>query len=98
MDVELETGERAWAASFDGLVLVLEAPRAFPPGSPVRFRAPFEGGTKTLEGRSQGTKRRDDDTFVVRLRLVNLTRASREGLRAAIALSDGGPAYRTPTS
>jgi hypothetical protein len=74
---ELLTGDR--------LHVVSEVP--FAPGSPVSCTAPLADGELDLEGRSQGSKRRDDGRFDVRLRLINLRRADRE--RLALALTPG---------
>jgi hypothetical protein len=74
----LPGGEAASAESWDGAVLVLASPRAFAPGAPVRVAL----GTLGFEGKSLGSKKRDDGRFVVRLRAVNLRREQREALDA----------------
>jgi hypothetical protein len=59
-------------------VLELVAPMAFAPGQPARF----EVGELALEGRSLGSRRREDGRFVVRFRLISLRREDREKLEA----------------
>ena len=80
MEVRLETGERAEAQRFDGASLTLRSPRAFAPGSPIRFSLTDDGEaeSRSFEGRTIGSKRVDDTHFEVRLRLVNLRREHRE--------------------
>lgn len=83
MKVQLETGEDAEAQRFDGTALTLRSPRAFAPGSPIRFSLTDEGEaeSKSFEGRTIGSKRVDEALFEVRLRLVNLRREDRELLQ-----------------
>lgn len=76
----METGEAGTATSFDGRVLALQSPRAFAPGSPIRFSVAIEDETRRFEGRTLGSTRIDERLFEVRLRLVNLRRADRERL------------------
>lgn len=78
MRVRLETGEEGTAIRLDGHVLVLVSPRAFAPGSPIRFSVVAENENRKLEGRTIGSKRMDAGPFEVRLRLVNLRRVDRE--------------------
>ncbi len=80
MRLRLASGEDAEARAFDGSVLTLVGPRAFAPGSPIRFSAKFEEGECPLEGRAIGSKRIDARSFEVRLRFVNLRREDRERL------------------
>jgi len=77
MKIRLESGEEAEATTFDGALLTLRSPRAFAPGSPIRFAATSEAGDRSLEGRAIGSKRIDDEHFEVRMRLVNLRRQDR---------------------
>jgi hypothetical protein len=73
----LDSSEEAEALSFDGTVLILRSPRAFAPGSPIRFVALSEEGERPLEGRALGSKRIDEQ-FEVRIRFVNLRKEARE--------------------
>jgi len=75
--VRLDGGEPGEAKSFDAGILTLLSPRAFAPGSPIRFSFAVDGVERRLEGRTLGSKRVDDLQFEVRLRFVNLRRADR---------------------
>jgi hypothetical protein len=77
MEVLLESGEEAAAVSFDGNTLVLRSPKAFAPGSPIRFRTAAADEPRSFEGRTIGSKRVDETLFEVRLRPINLRRADR---------------------
>ena len=78
MKLLLDSGEEGQATSFDGRVLTLLSPRAFAPGSPIRFSLSVGNGCPALDGRTLGSKRVDPECFEVRLRLVSLRRADRE--------------------
>jgi hypothetical protein len=78
--LRFDNGEEAEARAFDGNQFTLWSPRAFAPGSPVRFVARFEEGERPLEGRAIGSKRLDEHRFQVRLRFVNLRRDDRQRL------------------
>ena len=78
MKVGLDSGEEGRAERLDGNVLTLLSPRAFAPGSPIRFSVVRNDGSLSLEGRTIGSKRIDPHHFEVRMRLVNLRRADRE--------------------
>ncbi|KPK16655.1 MAG: hypothetical protein AMJ62_04755 [Myxococcales bacterium SG8_38] len=80
MQIRLETGEEAEAQAVDGSVLTLHSPRAFAPGSPIRFVARLEHEERHFEGRTVGSKRIDERRFEVRMRFVSLRRADREAL------------------
>jgi hypothetical protein len=77
MKIRLESGEDAEARAFDGNLLTLLSPRAFAPGSPIRFVATLNDEEQTLEGRAIASKRIDDSHFEVRMRFVNLRRQNR---------------------
>ena len=77
MKIWLESGEDAEARAFDGNLLTLWSPRAFAPGSPIRFVAPLDGEAPSFEGRAIASKRIDDSHFEVRMRFVNLRRHDR---------------------
>jgi hypothetical protein len=76
--LQLDGGEEVQATSFDGNTLTLLSPRAFAPGSPIRFSVAVYDASRSFEGRTIGSKRLDDGRFEVRLRCVNLRRADRE--------------------
>jgi len=76
--VRLESGEDADARHFDGNLLLVSSPRAFAPGSPMRFTATTGDGVRSFEGRAIGSKRVDEARFEVRMRFVNLRREDRE--------------------
>jgi hypothetical protein len=80
MNLRLESGEDAEARDFDGNQFTIWSPRAFAPGSPVRFMASFDEGERSLEGRAIGSKRIDERQFEVRMRFVNLRRDDRQRL------------------
>jgi len=80
VNLELEGGAQAEALRLEGGRLHLTSPQAFAPGTPVHLTLRSADGDAVIEGRSQGSKRRPDGRFDVRLRLVNLTRALRERL------------------
>jgi len=68
--------------SFDGKWLVLEAPRAWAPGSPMKIQAQLGDDAHGLDARSLGSRRQPDGSFRVKTRMVSLTRGSREALLA----------------
>jgi hypothetical protein len=80
MNLRLESDEDAEARDFDGNQFTIWSPRAFAPGSPVRFVARFEEGERPLEGRAISSKRIDESQFEVRMRFVNLRRDDRQRL------------------
>ncbi len=84
MEVSLPTGECAELLAVEGSIATLRSPRAFAPGSPMRFTAAFEETERCYEGRAIGSKRRADQTFEVRMRFVNLRREDRDALLGAI--------------
>lgn len=79
----LTSGEEAMATAFSSNVLSFVSPRAYAPGAPIVLaRTDREG---RIEGRSLGSKRRDDGAFEVRARLVNLRREERLELESLLA-------------
>ena len=93
MEIELENGEIAQIAAFDGRnALTFESSCAFAPGAPIRFRAElgFDLGRRTFEGRSLGSKRTETGRFEVRMRFVNLQRESRRALTATLCNQSTG--------
>ena len=84
MKLRLESGEDAEAIDFDRNLMKLLSPRAFAPGSPIRFRASSDAGDRIFEGRVLGAKRVDETHFEVRMRFVNLRREDRELLASRL--------------
>ena len=85
MKIRLESGEDAEARAFDGNILTLLSPRAFAPGSPIRFVAILNDEERSFEGRAIASKRVNDGRFEVRMRFVNLRREDREFLLRQIS-------------
>ncbi|NCQ60151.1 MAG: hypothetical protein GW913_05680 [Myxococcales bacterium] len=77
-------GVDARLLAFDGKWLVLDAPRAWAPGSPMAIVADLGGATHRLDARSLGSQRQADGRFRVKMRMVSLRRASREALLAVL--------------
>jgi len=76
--LRLDSGEEGEALRFEGHLLTFVGPRAFAPGSPIRFEVSAEGGPRSFEGRTIGSKRVEGGRFEVRMRFVNLRRVDRE--------------------
>ena len=83
LPVTLGDGTAAEALCFSNGQITVRAPGAFAPGQPMDFNVQLESGL-SLKGRCGGSKRQADGSFVVRARLVNLTRVARETLEAAL--------------
>ena len=66
-------------------VIELVSPTSFAPGQPARF----EVAELALEGRSLGSRKRDDGRFTVRFRLISLRREDRARLEAIAATENG---------
>ena len=84
MNLRLDSDEAVMVTDFDGNALTLRSPRAFAPGSPIRFRTESETPPRVFEGRTIRSTRVDDALFEVRLRLVNLRREDRQFLVSRI--------------
>jgi hypothetical protein len=84
MRVRLESGEEGEAAKLQSNVLTLLVPRAFAPGSPIRFVLFFDADERAFEGRTLGSKRVSAGCFEVRLRFVNLRKSERELLMSRL--------------
>ena len=78
MKVRLDTGDEGEAKSLDGNTMTLLSPRAFAPGSPIRFSVVLDDRKRSFEGRTIGSMRVAEGSFEVRLRFVNLRRSDRE--------------------
>ena len=89
MKIRLESGEEAEARAFDGNLLTLWSPRAFAPGSPIRFVATPNDQERNFEGRAIASRRIDNLHFEVRLRFVNLRRTDRNLLAAHLTAKRG---------
>ena len=85
MKVRFDSGEEGEAKSFEAGILTMLSPRAFAPGSPIRFAVDQGRGEHPLEGRALGSKRVDGRRFEVRMRFVNLRRDDREFLLRELA-------------
>lgn len=78
MKLWLESGEEGEAKAIEGNTLTLLSPRAFAPGSPIRFSVVLDDRKRSFEGRTIGSMRVAEGSFEVRLRFVNLRRSDRE--------------------
>ena len=85
MNLRLSSGEPVRATRFEASVLTLHSPKAFAPGSPIAFETVSDAPERAFEGRTIGSKRIDDATFEVRLRLINLRREERRFLAERLA-------------
>jgi len=65
-----------------GLQLRLRSPKAFPPGQPLTLQLAPD---VTLEARTIGSKRLDEVSFELRVRLINMRKETREALERALA-------------
>ena len=74
------------ATACDGNVLSAVSPKAFPPGRPIELLLLPESGELKLSARAIGSKKRDDGSFELRVRLVNLRRQARERLDALFSI------------
>lgn len=82
--LRLSTGEEAELVSLAGVQAAIVSPRAFAPGAPLSFEVRLEDGPLALEGKSHGSRRRDDGRYDVRLRMVNMRRSERLRLEAMV--------------
>jgi hypothetical protein len=70
-----------------GLQLRLRSPKAFPPGQPLSLQLSPE---LVLEARTIGSKRLDEESFELRVRLINLRKDAREALLRALGSVERG--------
>jgi hypothetical protein len=77
----------------DDKLLTVLAQVAFPPGRPMQVSLALPDGPLVLVARCIGSKKRDDGSFTVRMRLTNLRREMREAI-----LRTFSPATTTPSS
>ena len=64
-------------------ILAAVSDRPHAPGAPIRTTVVLPDGPLSIDARSIGSKRRDDGTFDVRMRLINLRREDRLRLERA---------------
>jgi len=84
VSADLPGGERGEVMGLEGERMLVVSPRAFAPGAPLRLVLHLPDGELAVEGRTVGSRRRPDQAFDVRLRLVNVKRADRERLAALL--------------
>lgn len=80
--VKVDQGGEGEAISLAGEVLHVVIDRPYAPGAPIAMRLARADGEMKIEGRTIGSKRRDDARFDVRVRLVSFTREQRARLGA----------------
>lgn len=78
-------GEEGHVVALDGEILEIRASGSHPPGQPVEVVLDLSGGALSLKAKSRGSRRIDDETFEVRLRLVELRKRERARIDAALA-------------
>ncbi len=83
--VSFGDGSDGRAVGLDGTVLTAVGPTPYPPGRPLELSLALAETTAAVRGKTIGSKRRDDDLYDVRIRLVNLRREHREALASALA-------------
>jgi hypothetical protein len=71
--------------SFTRGILAAISERAHAPGSPIKVTIELPDGPLAIDSRSIGSKRRDDGSYDVRMRLINLRREDRERLERQLA-------------
>jgi hypothetical protein len=85
--LRIDPDVQALAVASDTVTLQLIAPRAYPPGQPLQLTLLPDGQPPvSLAARSIGSKRRTDEQFDVRVRLINLGRGAREALARSFAV------------
>jgi hypothetical protein len=77
----LSDGERGRALAYADGVLRMVCERAHPTGQPLSLTLHAPGGELSLQGKSAGSKRRQDGRFDVQLKLVSLRREQRSALQ-----------------
>ena len=73
---------RGAPATFSGATLLVSE---YPPGRPLNFTVTLPSGALALQAKAQGSKRREDGQFEVRVKLTSLRREARETLTQAFA-------------
>ena len=80
--LQLEDGTQGQALRFVGEVLTLRCARPYPPGRPLSLIILASEPALSLSGRCIGSRRQDEDLYLVRVRLTNLRREDRQWLQA----------------
>jgi hypothetical protein len=81
LPLAISDGERGRALAYADGVLRMVCERAHPPGQPLSLTLRAPDGELTLQGKSAGSKRRQDGAFDVLLKLVSLRREQRSVLQ-----------------
>lgn len=84
LKAETEAGATVEVAAFDGNFSTFHSPRAYVPGQPVTLEVALETPCR-VEGRTIGSRRIAEGVFEIRIRLVSLTRDTRERMLAAMS-------------
>ncbi|MCG8557871.1 MAG: hypothetical protein MJD61_21695 [Proteobacteria bacterium] len=82
--VRVAGGKQGQALGLEGELLTLALPSAQPPGKPLELVCQLPEGSVRLSARTVGSKRQQDGSFRVRVRLVCLRRQVRQALQAAL--------------
>ena len=82
--VRVGEGEFLELHSFDGKQFALVSTRAYAPGQPLNLTVELTPPC-TLELKSLGSKKRDDERFDVRARAMTLAKGTRERILAALS-------------
>jgi hypothetical protein len=80
--VEVSDGARGSLVAYAAERVELILDHAYPPGRPLAIVVTLPTGPLSLRGKAQGSKRRDDATFDVRIKLTSLRREDRALLEA----------------
>jgi hypothetical protein len=80
LPLTLSDGERGHASGYAGGILHIVCERAHPPGQPLSLMLAAPDGELALSGKSARSKRREDGTFDLQLKLVSLRRDQRIAL------------------
>jgi len=80
LPLTLSDGERGHAIAYAGGILHVVCERAHPPGQPLSLTLATPDGELALAGKSARSKRREDGTFDLQLKLVSLRRDQRIAL------------------
>jgi hypothetical protein len=83
--VEVSDGARGALVGYANERVELLLDRPFPPGRPLVFTASLPTGPLTLQGKAQGSKRRDEALFAVQLKLTSLRREDRVTLEQSFS-------------
>jgi len=81
----LSDGERGHATGYADGVLYVVCERAHPPGQPLSLMLVTPDGELALSGKSARSKRREDGTFDLQLKLVSLRRDQRIALEKLVS-------------